>query len=138
MHMNNLGIRQDQALSYVDAFCPSSQHGLTSLGLHETLNYLLRDQDKLLLDLDYSSPTMIDTENDLLPSQETVLDLFLAPALHLQRETLFGDIETFAKYLFGIFDILFAVFLAALCLATAFVGFVYINRRLQRRIVQIY
>jgi len=47
-------------------------------------------------------------------------------------------IQSFAKYLFGVFDILFGVFVAALCLSTGFVGFVYIRKNLQRRIVQIY
>ena len=49
-----------------------------------------------------------------------------------------ADISAFASYLFRIFDILFGVFFGALCLATGFVGLIYLNRNLRQRIVQIY
>jgi hypothetical protein len=48
------------------------------------------------------------------------------------------EISAFANYLFGIFDILFGVFFGALCVASSFVFFVYLNRNLRNKIVQIY
>ena len=57
-------------------------------------------------------------------------DIFLVPALEYQRMSLINVIQSFANYLFGVFDILFGVFVAALCLATGFVGFVYIRKNL--------
>jgi hypothetical protein len=34
---------------YIKDFCDSVQNGITSLGLHEVLNFLLREEEKLVL-----------------------------------------------------------------------------------------
>ena len=72
---------------YIKEFCPTFINGLNNLGLHEVLNYILREEEKLVLD--YSKPPRTaSTSKALLLSsslttQETLLDVFLTPALAL-------------------------------------------------------
>ena len=65
-------------------------------------------------------------------------DIFLSRVLDWERKQYIEEIELYADYLFQIFDILFGVFVAVICLAIGYVGFFYIRKNLQRQIVQIY
>lgn len=68
--------------------------------------------------------------NSTLTDEEALSDIFLSQALHWQRNSLISEISSYANYLFGIFDILFGIFVSILCLATGYIGFIYIRASL--------
>ena len=129
---------------YLQTFCGNVSNGINTLGLHEVLNFILREEEKVLLNfIDATSEEGAALSADLLynstlTEEEALADIFLSEAFSWQRASLIGEITQYANYLFGVFDILFGVFVGALCLATGYLGFVYISRFLRSRIIQIY
>ena len=105
------------------------------------LSFVLRES-QLLVD-DFAAERTLQSflvwllQASRLEEVETVLDYFTSVGLQFERAGMISKIKSFTQSLFSIFDILFSVFVSV-CFLVAALGAVYILKRMQRKIIQVY